>query len=104
LPGVRVEEIVPLRELASALDRASVVVSNDSGLAHFADACGVPVVVVHGSTTAELTGVGTGVDGGRLWCRPCYRKHCLWGGGCLERVKVESVEAAARAAMRIIVP
>jgi ADP-heptose:LPS heptosyltransferase len=52
--------------LAEWLARVAVVLSHDSGLAHFADACGVPVVMVHGPTDPRETGVGVAVVG-RPW-------------------------------------
>lgn len=80
-----------LPDFAAALSRCVAFVSNDSGAAHFAAACGVPVVMVHGSTSPEQTGVGTPVErASRLWCQPCYRKICLWGTPCLT-VEVEAV-------------
>ncbi len=86
-------EGLALPAFAAALDRCAVFVSNDSGAAHFAAACGTRVVVVHGSTEATLTGVGEAVDGGPLWCRPCYRKWCFNGLKCLSRVDVDAVRA-----------
>lgn len=85
-----------LPDFGAALAGCSAFVSNDSGAAHFAAACGAPVVMVHGSTAAERTGVGVGVDGGPLWCRPCYRKWCFNGLLCLERVGVEAVLGRVR--------
>jgi ADP-heptose:LPS heptosyltransferase len=50
-----------LAPLASLLDAAALVVSHDSGLAHFADACGARVLVLHGPTDPAVTGVGRAV-------------------------------------------
>lgn len=85
-----------LPDFAAALAGCAAFVSNDSGAAHFAAACGAPVVMVHGSTVAERTGVGVAVDGGPLWCRPCYRKWCFNGLRCLERVEVAAVYTRVR--------
>ncbi len=83
-----------LPDFAAALERCEVFVSNDSGAAHFAAACGRPVVMVHGSTAPDLTGTGRAVVGAPLCCQPCYRKTCLWGRPCLDRVSVDEVIAA----------
>ncbi len=80
-----------LPDLAALLDTAGAVVSNDSGLAHFAVACGARVVVIHGSTDPARTGVGIPVTGGPIWCGPCYRKRCVLGLGCLDRIGVDAV-------------
>lgn len=82
-----------LPDFAAALDRCRVFVSNDSGAAHFAAACGVRVVMVHGSTRPDVTGVGEAVTGGPIWCGPCYRKWCFNGLKCLKSVSVPAVEA-----------
>ncbi len=82
---------LPLPAFAAALDRCRVFVSNDSGAAHFAAACGARVVTLHGSTTAARTGVGEPVEGPDLWCRPCYRKVCPFALGCLTGISVERV-------------
>ncbi len=96
LAGVTVLEALPLADLAASLAGCAVFVSNDSGAAHFAAACGAPVVMVHGSTASETTGVGVGVERPeRLWCQPCYRKSCGWGTPCLA-VDVATVLAAVR--------
>ncbi len=89
--GRPVVEGLSLPDFAAALDGCSVFVSCDSGAAHFAAACGRDVVVVHGSTSAARTGVGRPVTAAALWCQPCYRKTCLWGRPCLDRVGVQQV-------------
>jgi len=92
-PGVELLDGLPLGDLAGALQRCRVLVSNDSGVAHFAAACGVRVVVLHGSTTAALTGIAgaVAVEGPDLPCRPCYRKACELGVPCLTGIDVERV-------------
>ena len=91
---------LPLPAFAAALRRCPVFVSNDSGAAHFARACGTPTVVVHGSTTARRTGAAgaLAVEGPNLPCRPCYRKTCPFPAiPCLD-VPVAAVLAAIVAA------
>ncbi len=93
VPDVELLDALPLGALAGALQRCRVLVSNDSGVAHFAAACGVRVVVIHGSTTASLTGTAgaLAVEGPELPCRPCYRKRCDLDVPCLTGVGVERV-------------
>ncbi len=95
VPGAELLEGLPLGELAGALQRCRTLVSNDSGVAHFAAACGVPVVVLHGSTTAARTGTAGAipVEGPELACRPCYRKRCDIGVPCLTGIPVRRVLA-----------
>lgn len=84
-----------LGAFARALERCAVFVSNDSGAAHFARACGVATVVVHGSTTASRTGPAGAVpvEGPSVACRPCYAKRCAHALECLE-IPVARVERA----------
>ncbi|MCB9759383.1 MAG: glycosyltransferase family 9 protein [Alphaproteobacteria bacterium] len=105
-PGERFEtchptrEGLPLDQLAACLERAAALVSNDSGLAHFARAVGVRTVVVFGSTSPARTGPAgcVPVEGPDLPCRPCYRKRCPYPGvPCLD-IPVAQVEAALRQA------
>ena len=82
-----------LGDLAAALERARVVLVNDSGLSHFARAVGARTVVLHGSTVPGRTGAAGSepLEGPDLPCRPCYRKRCSVGGvPCLD-IPVERV-------------
>lgn len=80
-----------LPDFAATLSECCVFVSNDSGAAHFAASCGTPVLMMHGSTAAERTGVGHAIDAGPLWCRPCYGKSCWWEMPCLKGISVDAV-------------
>lgn len=79
---------------AKALQRCALFVSNDSGAAHFARACGVPTLVIYGSTTSAVTGpAGShGIEGPDLECRPCYGRTCKHSLECLD-VPVDQVLA-----------
>lgn len=95
--GRRLLDGLPLPDFARALTDAAVFVSNDSGAAHLADALGVPVVMVHGSTDPARTGAGEAVHGGPIACGPCYRKRCPHALACLTRIPVADVVARVRA-------
>ncbi len=104
----RIRKLVaaPLSALACHLRDAAVVVSNDSGLLHFAEAVGTPVVALFGPTTEELGFAPAGTRSTRiekdLACRPCSlhgsqtcplpdRSH-----RCMEEISVDEVLAAVR--------
>lgn len=73
-----------LSETAAAAGLCSVVVSNDTGLMHIAEARGVPVVALFGSSVKEFGFAPLGpksvlVENAGLVCRPCShvgRKSC----------------------------
>jgi len=86
----------PLGDLAASFERAHALISNDSGLAHFGRAVGVPTVVIYGSTAPGFTAPAGSipVEGPDPGCRPCYRKRCRYPGvPCLD-IPAEQVERA----------
>lgn len=89
-------------ELAALIADADVVVCNNSGAAHLADALGVPVVVLFAGTErveqyrprtapAEVLSVAT-------WCTPCRQFTCPYTMACLDLDPV----AVAHAALRLV--
>ncbi len=91
-------EVPRLADLAATLDLAGRVVANDTGLGHFAVACGARVLTVHGSTDPAITGSGVPVMAeAPPWCAPCWRKTCPFDLDCLRAVSVDAVLAALEA-------
>lgn len=85
-------------QLAAALQRCALLVTNDSGTMHLAAAVGAPVVAIFGSTDPEWTGpLGDGhrVLGANVPCRPCFQRTCDIGYQCMESLTVEAVAAEA---------
>ncbi len=90
-----------LAESAYWLSRCSVVVANDTGLMHLADALGVPTVVIFGPTSGELGCLPFHPQSitiePQLWCRPCSKNGeapCIRGKRiCLETTQVDEVFA-----------
>lgn len=78
-----------LAELAAALKRCVVVVTNDTGPMHLAAAVGTPVVVPFGSTSPQLTGPGLPGDARHVLiqaevpCGPCFLRVCPADFRCL---------------------
>jgi heptosyltransferase II len=87
-----------LRQLMGVLARSTVVISNDTGPMHLANALGVPVVGVFGPTDPSATGpfappsraVRTDVP-----CWPCRYRRCPLDQRCLTSVTPAEVAAAA---------
>lgn len=89
-----------LADFAATLQSCALFLSNDSGAAHFAAACGARVCVIHGSTGADRTGVGEPIQGPGRICQPCYRKSCPRGLVCLTDVTVAQVLASILGVLR----
>lgn len=90
-----------LLESAALLSHASIVVCNDSGMLHMAQARGAPVVAIFGPTTEHLgyfpfpekSAVVQRMD---VPCRPCTHNglnYCPKGHhNCMEKIEVKDVE------------
>jgi ADP-heptose:LPS heptosyltransferase len=90
-PSTRLLGPFDVPQIAALAIEASAIVGLDSGLTHLAAAARrsvglAGVHVVYGSTDALHTGPpGTSEHHGtRPACWPCYRKHCPYGGPCLD--------------------
>ena len=99
--------VLSLRASAALIQRAAVLVTNDSAPLHLATAVGTPVVAVFGPTVPEF-GFGPRRPGditlghAELACRPCSRhgpQRCPLGHHrCMRDLSVETVAAAVTAA------
>ena len=83
-----------LIDLAAALLRCRVVVSNDTGAAHLAAALGRPTIVLFGPTDP----LRTCPRGPRVYplsaecsCRPCLSHECPLVHRCMDRIEVDTV-------------
>ncbi len=83
-----------MRELASLLQKCSLLLTNDSGPMHLADALDVPVVALFGSTCDIRTGPyrrnGVMIHK-RVTCSPCFRRTCPIDFRCMNEISVEEV-------------
>lgn len=104
LPGiVDLSGRLSLGELGAALERAGVLVCNNSGPAHIAAALGTPVVDLYALTNPQHTPWGTAsrVLSHDVPCRFCLRSVCPQGHhACLAGVAPERVAEAARELLR----
>ncbi len=100
--NVAVATDLPLPELAQRLGACRVVVTNDSGLLHLAEAAGTPVLALFGPTVRAF-GYFPLLPGSRvlereLACRPCSRngRRPCWRGdlACLAEISPDAVLAA----------
>lgn len=84
-----------LKQLGALLERADLVVANDTGPMHMAVAVGAKTIALFGPTSARLTGP-YGKGGYRVISRnescevPCYDIRCA-DNTCMSAIKVEDV-------------
>jgi lipopolysaccharide heptosyltransferase II len=92
-------------QLGALLERACLVVSNDSGPAHVAAAIGVPVLAVYGPESPEfygLMGKRTRTIYHKTECSPCMNVYnakaftCPFNARCMDQISVDEVVGASR--------
>lgn len=94
-----------LRQLAALMQMATLLITNDSGPMHLANAVGTPLVAIFGPTNPTRTGPYQGnylVVQRELPCIPCYLKKCPTGQECLQELGVDQAMAAIQQIMRTI--
>jgi heptosyltransferase-2 len=93
-----------IQELMGVLTRCSVLVTNDTGPMHVAQALGVPVAAVFGSTDSSTTGPhgqSQGVVTASVRCAPCLLRACPIDHRCMTQVSVAQVVEVALSQIRI---
>jgi ADP-heptose:LPS heptosyltransferase len=87
-------------ERAALVERASLVVCNDTGISHIAAAVGTRSVVISSGADTErwapLDSRRHRVIWRQLACRPCAYRECPFGHECARDVSATEVIAAAR--------
>jgi len=87
-----------LRELAGLLQQATLLVTNDTGPMHMANALKVPVVAIFGPTDPDSTGPfqePATVVFERASCWPCKHRECPIDHKCLSDISAEDVFRAS---------
>jgi heptosyltransferase-2 len=91
-----------IQELMSVLQHCAVLVTNDTGPMHLAQALGVPVVGIFGSTDPESTGpVGeeSCVIREQVRCSPCLLRSCPIDHRCMTNISTDQVVRTVMAKM-----
>jgi lipopolysaccharide heptosyltransferase II len=87
------------RELASLLQKCNLLLTNDSGPMHLADAMNVPVIALFGSTSDVKTGpyrkYGQVIHK-HVPCSPCFLRTCPIDFRCMKEITVTEVLTAVK--------
>jgi heptosyltransferase-2 len=90
---VNLAGLTTLRELTGLISNCDVILTNDSGPMHIADAIGTPSVALFGSTNEVVTGPyrsGTVIHK-HVECSPCYQRTCPIDFRCMKRIEANEV-------------
>lgn len=90
---INLSGMTSLRELAGLIAQCHVLLTNDSGPMHIADAIGTPVVALFGSTSEIITGPyrnGTVIHK-HVECSPCYQRTCPIDFRCMKKIEADEV-------------
>jgi heptosyltransferase-2 len=90
-----------LMELCQLIKICRLLLTNDTGPMHLADALGTPVVAIVGSTSAELTGPMlplSRVVHEPVECSPCFLRECPIDFRCMDRITVDRVAQTVKEA------
>lgn len=88
--------LTSLRELSSLISHCDVILTNDSGPMHIADAVHTPIVALFGSTSEVVTGPyrsGTLIHK-HVSCSPCYQRTCPIDFRCMKKIEADEVYQA----------
>jgi heptosyltransferase II len=85
--------LTSLRELACLISLCDVLLTNDSGPMHIADALGTPIVALFGSTSEVVTGPyhRGKVIHKHVECSPCYQRTCPIDFRCMKKIEADEV-------------
>ncbi len=92
-----------LPQLAALMQRASLVITNDSASLHLAGAVGAPVVALFGPTDSRKygpTSPRSRVIHRRLFCAPCEQALCRFHHECMRFIHADEVVDAAKSLMQ----
>ncbi|PCI95277.1 lipopolysaccharide heptosyltransferase II [Candidatus Aerophobetes bacterium] len=85
--------LTTLRELMSLIQACDSFLTNDSGPMHIADALGVPLLALFGSTNDIATGpfLQKNILKKDVECSPCYKRVCPIDFRCMTRIQTDEV-------------
>ncbi len=91
--------VMPLGPSKALIRRASLLVTNDTGPRHFANAVGTPVVTIFGPTDPAWTATDSPRERSlsvNVHCGPCMKRTCPLDHRCMTRISSDMVLEQAR--------
>lgn len=90
---VNLAGLTTVRELSALISLCDVLLTNDSGPMHIADALGVKNVALFGSTSEIVTGPYRNgkVINKHVECSPCYKRTCPIDFRCMKQISSDEV-------------
>ncbi len=92
--------LTTIRQLGALLQRAQLVITNDSAALHVASALNVPTIAIFGPTNAMAYGPTSGrhvTIRRRLFCAPCEQALCRFSHECMRFISADEVYEAVKA-------
>lgn len=97
--AMNIAGVTNLRELACLIKDCDLLITNDSGPMHIADAFQTPLIALFGSTDEELTGPygqARNVIHKHVSCSPCFKRVCPIDFRCMKEISVDEVLEKAK--------
>jgi heptosyltransferase-2 len=94
--------LTTIRQAAALMQRAKLVITNDSASLHLASALDIPTVAIFGPTDAAKygpTATSRRTIRRQLFCSPCEQALCRFNHECMRFISAEEVYEAARQLM-----
>lgn len=91
--------LTTIRQLGVLMQRARLVITNDSASLHLASAVGAPTVAIFGPTDEAKygpTAPGSRTIRRRLFCAPCEQALCAFNHECMRFINADEVYTAAQ--------
>jgi len=88
------QPVMKLGPLKALIRRASLLITNDTGPRHFANAFGTPVVTIFGPTDPKWTATDSPTERSlavSVHCGPCMKRTCPLDHRCMTRISSEMV-------------
>ena len=98
-PALSAVGLTTIRQLGALMQRAQLVITNDSASLHLASALQVPTLAIFGPTNATKYGptvLPSRVIRRRLFCAPCEAPQCRFNHECMRFITPEEVWEAAK--------